>query len=132
MKIFDFIYYCFYSLVKKRIADSSPKRASFLLSTTFSIYIVAIYFFSTAYFKLSVPDKKIYFIVGILMFVINGLLISNYFVTKQRYLQIVQQYSNLNKEVQKKYAAIAMILIISSYIFFGVSGMFLGKYIRPY
>jgi hypothetical protein len=130
IKILEFFYYCFYCIVRKRLGDSSPRRASFGLFFSLSLTTVSLIFFAIVIFRFQLPNKWIFIFSIMLLVVLIGKLISPFLIDSGRYIEIVERY-NANSDSRKNfYAIIALTIYISSLVCFIVGSMYLNDYAK--
>lgn len=127
MKIFDFLYYCFYCLVKKRPNDGSHIRALTLLGITLinSLANSILYFFLI--FNIKFNQNYFLYFVGLIV-VLNitlNTLENHFYINNDRYKIPLALYSNLFSKKEKWFLGLlALFLIIGttiSFIFVGIS-----------
>jgi hypothetical protein len=132
--MFDKLYFIFYSSVKDGLGHA--ERASFLLSSSISLYFFSLYFLIVIFLKYSHPDPWI--VPGIFIFIgiSNGILTSKYFVGTGRYQTIIDKYGSphdLSKGERILYILIALFLFFfGSVASFIVSCFMLIKYLNSF
>lgn len=129
-QIFEFLYYCFYSLVLKRDGDFSHERASFGYAISSSLYIISLYFFLKTYLQLKfIENKYVFFIIGIILFLTSVLLFSKYFRKRNRYIKILNRYKNDSDFLKLIYKLIAVIFFFLSFFIFAYSGFRMSEFL---
>ena len=111
-RIFEILYYYFYCLIIKKENETGEERASFMLSASTSTLVIALYFLISIFKGENLLNPHIFFFIGVLVYVVNGLLTSRYFVKSERYQDIVKEYSNKTKGEKRLYAIIALTIFV--------------------
>lgn len=129
---YTYLYWCFYSMVRKRKGDTSHHRAAVLLSVSECLLIIVILswlgiFFYDSSYSFSLRSIDFRYVFGIMVLIIIGF---NYFILlrDRRYVRINSLYKAKCSERKAKTIAISILFIT----FFGmiVSGIFLSKTIN--
>jgi hypothetical protein len=121
-KIFDIFYYYFYCLILKKENEAGEERASFMFSTATSTLVIALYFLLSIVKGENLLNPRVFFFLGVLIYVVNGLLFSRYFVKSGRYQEIIEEYSNKTMGEKRLYAIIALTIFIGSFLLFALAG----------
>jgi hypothetical protein len=113
-ELFDLLYYSFYCLVIKKKNETGEERASFLLSGSISTMIMAFYFLFSIINHGNLLNPQLLVFCGVLIYVINGMWISHYFVQSGRYQSIVKAHSIKTTNDRRIYAIAAMTIFVGS------------------
>jgi hypothetical protein len=131
--IYDFLYFIFYCLIVKNNQEKNiNERASFLFSSTISIYLASIFFYAIIYFRIErlnpIWTSFILFVIATLIVFLN----SYYFIKIKRYEKIVKRFSFYSKNKKRIFAIIAAFLFIFSLFIMLYNGKQLSRFYHPY
>ena len=106
-RIFDFIYYCFYSTISLKSLDG-PSRSSAIFAVTNSFYLISIYIIGVKNFGFPFPKGGLAAaIFGVVIFIINIAFNEYYLVKSKRYDKII----TMNDEKYKKKTLLKVLAI---------------------
>ncbi len=131
IKTLEFFYYCFYSSIRKTPGDSSPRRASFGLSTAISLYFFSLCLLIVIVFRLQIPSSSWKFSVpAAVIFLIIGRLVPRFLVDSKRYITIIESYNGISKRRKNFYIFIGIISFVFSFVSYIYTSILFNDYAK--
>ena len=125
VKLYDFLYYCCYcAILKGKNNGTGEERASFMLSTFTSIFLISVYFLIISNVNIYI-NPNVLFVLILALTIINVYFTSYRFVRTGRFKKVVQKYQ---RNPQKVFLGIiAWFFFIGSFALFTYAGIKTGS-----
>lgn len=130
LKLYNYLYWCFYNLVWKKKGDSSQESATVLFSVIMLIIIFTACIWVSMFFEIrEIWTKNINYIIALpALALINIIVHFHYYVKSGFYKEVVNYF---DKRHSKRIAKIvALEIIFFSFGFFMVTGVNLSKFLH--
>ena len=125
MRIYDFLYFCFYCSVIKRPNDQSHVRAIFLLGVTLINFFTNIVLLFVLVFNIDLSNYKLYIPLLLLPYILISYLENKYYLDNGRYKLGIERFENRYSKRQKRvlgiFALFLFLLSVALFIWVGVA-----------